>query len=103
VAQLGVGQFFGEMGLLTGEVRTATVVALQETECYRLGKQVFEELLTARPEIADEVATELTRRRSELVATRKNLDAEAKRESERQTASELLCTRRAFFGLQDAT
>lgn len=100
VAQLGAGQFFGEMGLLTGEPRTATVVALDEVECFRLEKDAFRELFQARPEIADEVATELARRRVELMAARDDLDAEAHRDQVRQTASDLLRKMRAFFSLE---
>ena len=101
VARLGEGRFFGEMGLLTGEARTATVVAVDEVECYRLGKQVFQELVEERPEIAEEVAAELARRRTELSAAREDLDAEAKREHERQTAYDLLHKMRSFFGLEE--
>jgi small-conductance mechanosensitive channel/CRP-like cAMP-binding protein len=99
VAQLGEGQYFGEMGLLTGEVRTATIVAINEVECYRLGKEVFHELVRARPEIAEEVAKELAHRRTELLAARDDLNAEARRDQERQTANDLLRKMRAFFSL----
>lgn len=101
IATLGEGHFFGEMGLLTGETRTATVVALDEVECYRLGKQAFQELLGERPEIADEVAVELARRKTELSTAREDLDAEAKRQHESQTARDLLRKMRSFFGLDD--
>jgi small-conductance mechanosensitive channel/CRP-like cAMP-binding protein len=100
VAQLGAGHFFGEMGLLTGEVRTATVIALEEVECYRLGKEVFRELVQARPEIAEEVAVELAHRRTGLLAARDDLSAETRHDQERQTASDLLRKMRAFFSLQ---
>jgi CRP-like cAMP-binding protein len=100
VAQLGAGQYFGEMGLLTGEVRTATVVALEEVECYRLGKDAFHALVQARPEIAEEVAEELARRRIGLIAARDDLSAEARRDQERQTATDLLRKMRAFFSLE---
>lgn len=101
IAQLGEGRFFGEMGLLLGEVRSATVVAIDEVECYRLGKQVFQELVKERPKIADELAAELARRRTQLNAAREDLDAEAKREHERQTASDFLRKMRSFFGLEE--
>jgi hypothetical protein len=35
IARLGPGQFFGEMSLMTGAARTATVVAITDLECYR--------------------------------------------------------------------
>ena len=44
VATLRAGQFFGEMALLTGEARTATVVALTDVECYRLDGKSFREI-----------------------------------------------------------
>lgn len=100
VAQLGAGQFFGEMGLLTGEPRTATVVALEEVECYRLGKDVFYELVQARPEIAEEVANILAHRKTGLAAARDDLDAEARAHNERATAHDLLRKMRHFFGLE---
>ena len=100
VAQLGPGQFFGEMGLLTGEKRTATVVALGEVECYRLGKEIFHELVQARPELAEEVATELAHRKTALIAARDDLGAEARHDQERQTANDLLRKMRSFFGLE---
>ena len=103
VAQLGEGRFFGEMGLLTGEVRSATVVAIDEVECYRLGKQVFQELVKERPEIATEVATELARRRVQLSAAKEDLDAEVARERERQTAYDLMNKIRSFFGIDKTT
>ncbi len=36
VARLGAGDFFGEMALLTGEDRTATVIALVDTYLFEL-------------------------------------------------------------------
>src|SRR5512140_1294374 len=46
------GDVFGEMGMLTGEARRATVVALTAVECYRLDKAGFAQVLRQRPEIA---------------------------------------------------
>jgi small-conductance mechanosensitive channel/CRP-like cAMP-binding protein len=99
IAQLGSGQFFGEMGLLTGAPRTATVVALEEVECYRLDKGAFEELLRARPEIAQDVAAELASRRTHLMAVRDDLDAAAAREAEQASHQDLLAKMRSFFNL----
>lgn len=99
VARLGEGQFFGEMGLLTGEARTATVVAVEDVQCFRLGKSAFHDLLQDRPEIADEVARELARRRIGLIEARDDLDAESRQEVEHSTAAELLRRMRAFFAM----
>lgn len=46
IATLGPGQFFGEMGLLTGKPRMATVRAIKETELMSLDDQEFAMLVT---------------------------------------------------------
>ena len=38
-------QFFGEMSLMTGETRTATVVAKSDVECYIVEKEAFQEIV----------------------------------------------------------
>ena len=52
VAILHAGDFFGEMSLLTGEPRSASLKALEDSECYRLDRKAFEDILHGRPEIA---------------------------------------------------
>ena len=49
LGMLHAGQFFGEMGLLTGAPRTATAIARTDVECYRLDAASFKDLLTSRP------------------------------------------------------
>ena len=102
VARLGQGQYFGEMGLLTGEPRTATVVAVDEVDCYRLGKQVFQELIAERPELVEGVARELAKRRAQLAAAHDDLTAVAERENEAQSALDLIRKMRRFFGMATA-
>ena len=79
VASLEAPNFFGEMGMLTGEPRRATVVARSEVECWRLDKERFQEVLTARPQIAEEISGDLAARDVELAAVREGLSEEAKR------------------------
>ena len=52
LAELGPGQMFGEMALITGKPRTASVVALQPTTCAVLERSDFERALQDHPEIA---------------------------------------------------
>ncbi len=51
-AQLGVGQFFGEMALLTGEPRSADVFADTECRCLIIYKDALNELLRQHPTVA---------------------------------------------------
>jgi len=61
------GDFFGEMALLTGERRTASVEAISDVRVYCLGKQSFKEVLERKPEILEEISTVLSRRKDQLV------------------------------------
>ena len=49
VAQLGPGTVFGEMALLTGETRTADVVALTDVTALEIGKDSLQPILHGPP------------------------------------------------------
>lgn len=51
VATLGDGNFFGEMSVLSGEPRTATVTALENTELLVLERDQLLDLLSSHPEV----------------------------------------------------
>jgi small-conductance mechanosensitive channel len=70
LAQLSAGEFFGEMSLLTGAPRSATIVAVSDVECYRLDAEVFQRLLARRTDLADTVAQALRDRRNALQSYR---------------------------------
>jgi small-conductance mechanosensitive channel len=99
VARLGPGNFFGEMSLLTGEHRSASVTSLSDVECYRVGKLAFEEILSRRPEIAESLAQVLAERRVELAAAREDLDADTRKSQVDAARFDLLGKIRGFFGL----
>jgi len=52
IATLGMGACFGEMALLTGKPRTATVIAIAATELFVLEKKDFDALLLEHPSIS---------------------------------------------------
>jgi CRP-like cAMP-binding protein len=52
LAELGAGDIFGEMALLTGNPRSATVTALSEVDLWTLSQADFEDLVTAYPNLA---------------------------------------------------
>ena len=99
IAALHAGDFFGEMGMMTGEPRAATVIAVSDVECYRVDKEAFDDILHRRPEIADDISHVLARRRVELDAAREDLNEEAKQARMRQHQGDLLQRIRHFFAL----
>jgi small-conductance mechanosensitive channel len=98
VARLAAGQFFGEMSLMTGEARTATVIAATEMLCYRMRKVAFQEILEQTPAIADQIAEVLVMRRSALSAARDERD-EIRTKRHETAKQDLLGRIRGFFGL----
>lgn len=52
IAQLGEGETFGEMSLLSGGVRTATVRSIQDTVLLEIGKPDFERLVGSNHQLA---------------------------------------------------
>ncbi len=99
LSTLGKGNFFGEMGLMTGAPRSASVIAKTDVECYRLDKDVFEEILHARPSIADEISHILVARRAELDSAMQDMDAQSARKDMSQQHNEILSTIKRFFSL----
>jgi CRP-like cAMP-binding protein/small-conductance mechanosensitive channel len=96
---LGRGSFFGEMGLMTGAARSATVMAKTDVECYRVDKEMFEEILRARPAIAEGMSQIMAARKAEQDVAMHKTDEEAARQAMPQQRNEILGTIRRFFGL----
>ena len=101
VAKIQAPGFVGEMGLMTGEPRSATVIALTEVECYRLDKETFNQIISTRPEMVHEMSSVLANRKVELQAIREDLDAEAKQRALEAEHRRMLGTIQRFFGLDD--
>jgi small-conductance mechanosensitive channel/CRP-like cAMP-binding protein len=99
VAHSTAPDFFGEMGLMTGEPRSADVVATSEVDCFRLGRDTFKTVLLGRPEIVTELSTKLASRRVELIAAREGLDASSKQQREASERERILRSIKAFFAL----
>jgi CRP-like cAMP-binding protein len=99
VATLHGGEFFGEIGMMTGEPRRATVNARTDVTCYRLGKEAFEDILRRRPEIAEQMSLILAHRSVELEAVREQVSQEALRKRMSKMQCALLCRICEFFGI----
>lgn len=68
VALIQKGDFFGEMSLLTGEKRTATVRAIEDSLLILIDKALFAELMSSKPEIVSFLADVLAKRQEQLQA-----------------------------------
>ena len=65
VATLRDGDYFGEMSLLTGEPRSATVVAQTDCELWEIGKEVLAEILQENHPLVEKLSDLLAKRRLE--------------------------------------
>ena len=52
LASLGPGDFFGELSIFDGEVRSASVIAIEETETLTLGQLDVMRMVSRSPELA---------------------------------------------------
>ena len=68
LARLATGQSFGEIALLTGEPRTATVTAITDVALLKIDKEHFDELLDESPRLRQAVETLNSRRLLQNIA-----------------------------------
>ncbi len=99
LAELAAPNYFGEMGLLTGQARFATAIAQGDVLCYRLEKRGFDAILKARPELAEALSQVLAARAAANDVTLQAMDDAARRKRASGTAGEFLRKIRLFFDL----
>jgi CRP-like cAMP-binding protein len=87
--------FFGEMSLLTGEPRSATVIADEETEVLRIDKVALKPLFESNPQLVRSIG-EMAEERRELLRE----IAEKAKETESEEEKGLLRSIKNFFGLK---
>jgi CRP-like cAMP-binding protein len=63
---MGPGEVFGEIAILDGQPRSATVMSLEECELAVVDKQAFDDLLTSHPSVAVKLLSVLAGRVREL-------------------------------------
>lgn len=97
VARFNRMQFFGEMSVLTGAPRTATVRAVRPTVCYEVEKGDLEQLFKDSTEALTRVSEVLAERQMALMQQKAKLDERAKLQAEEQ--GQMLSKIKAFFGL----
>jgi CRP-like cAMP-binding protein len=100
VGVLRSGDCFGEMSLLTGEPRTATVRAEGDCEVLEISKPVMSELLHHSPECLDQLSELLAKRKMETEGIVREATPTAEQaDKEREYRATFLRRLRTFFEL----
>ena len=73
LTELGPGAYFGEVALVTGQPRTASVESLEETSLVKVSKEEFDRLLDHNPQLARHIIEQLS---SWLVSGDRRLEQE---------------------------
>src|SRR6266542_4366522 len=100
VATLSAGDCFGEMSLLTGERRTATVRAETDCQVMEIGKPVMAELLRASPDCLERLRELLAKRKMKTEGLLKEAMSHSQTaRKEREYRDTFLHRLRTFFEL----
>jgi small-conductance mechanosensitive channel len=100
LAALEAPTYFGEMGLLTGQARAATVVAEDEVLCYRLEKRGFDAIVQARPELIEALSQVVASRQAANDATLQTLSAHARGKRSVGRSADLVHRMKRFFAIE---
>ncbi|MFQ5640043.1 MAG: cyclic nucleotide-binding domain-containing protein [bacterium] len=97
VGQIVPGEFFGEMSLLTGEPRSATIVAVTDVVAHEITKGNMNGLLSKRPDVAETISRVVAARRvmnSQKMAT---ASPEERLEETESLAKQIMTKMKTFF------
>jgi small-conductance mechanosensitive channel/CRP-like cAMP-binding protein len=97
IARLGSGKFFGEMGLMTGEHRKASVRAATECELLVVSHGAFQETLASNAGVIEKISELLLQRQAELEALANSRDTMVEPLQDR--SKRLISQIRSFFKL----
>jgi small-conductance mechanosensitive channel len=100
VTRLGAGKFFGEMALVTGEKRKATVKAIRDCELLVIDHDAFEHVLRERPEVVDQLSVVLAERQLELDEHTARASTEERTTMVQMESSQLLGRIKRFFSIK---
>ena len=99
VTLLGAGDVFGEMSLMTGERRTATLRTLGDSTLFVIDHQAFARALSGHEELLEQVARVFAERRSHLDEQRQALSTTESAAAAVENEEPLLDRIRSFLGL----
>lgn len=98
VGHLGGGDFFGEMSLLTGEPRSATVCAVTDALVFEIEKPHVQELITDRPEVVRQLSRVVAERQAANLAALDRTDDDGRAPEATGLADRLFERITRFFG-----
>lgn len=101
MAHMGPGDFFGEMSLLTGEPRTASIIAEDETEVVVVSKEAFAPVLTTDTGLLIGLSDVLDLRARDLAASIADQPTSAGQANPVESSAPLLRRIGRFFGLDE--
>ncbi len=96
IKTLKENDFFGEMSLLTGEPRTANVVAFEESEVLRIDKAGLKPILESNPVLVQTISELIDERRAALQKS----EEEAEEQAEAAKRKGVMSSIRSFFGIK---
>lgn len=97
LARLGPGGVVGEISLLTGSPRTASVTARTDAEVYEIDADAFRPVLERRPALAEELSAIVAQRLQRNAALSEPSPVSTPAEIERPLAGRILDRMRTFF------
>ena len=97
LARLGAGKFFGEMALVTGDKRQATVRAVTPCLLLGVGRDAVQPIMEKAPDLAERISAVLSERQAQLDAGA--AAPEERKEREARVQKDLVNRIKRFFAL----
>ena len=97
LARLEPGEFAGEMSLLTGEPRSATIAAASESLVYEITREHLTPILAARPPLFEAISQLVARRRLRTTKTLEEAAAPQQAAEVNSLSTQIVAKMRMFF------
>jgi small-conductance mechanosensitive channel/CRP-like cAMP-binding protein len=97
IAVIEPGEFVGEMSLITGERRSATVKATTDVVAYEVASEQLAPILAEQPQLYEAISQMVAERRLRTNARLAQLDADQQSEEIRSASAQILDRMRSFF------
>ncbi len=78
IAELKEKQFFGEMSLMTGDLTTAAIKAVEDVVVYKIKKHIFHHIFKNNKKVIDSISEAITNRKLQLANLNKTIETDKK-------------------------